>query len=318
MKKHKICIAGGGLTGLIVARILSNEEVDIDFIFGKQKRTNSVDLRATAISESNFHFLKSQIKDLDLSLFNSINKIILFFENKGKIANFLNLKQKKDLIIFFENRKFKSHLLKKLAKTNVQIIKKSLEKVNVVKDEVISKNFSKTYDLIILCLGAETAIYEDIIGKRGIQKDYSEYSITGSVSHDIKDLTAQQFFLDEGPLAILPYKKNFFSFVWSVEKKYFLKNEKRINLLVKEKLSSLLGNKKIIIKQSQKYPLKMSMKKNYYKKNTIILGEGIHTVHPIAGQGFNLVLRDIQKLTELISRNIRLGLPIKNYNKILP
>ena len=40
----------------------------------------------------------------------------------------------------------------------------------------------------------------------------------------------------------------------------------------------------------------------------------MHVVHPLAGQGFNLILRDIKKLAELISSNLRLGLPIKDSN----
>ena len=52
----------------------------------------------------------------------------------------------------------------------------------------------------------------------------------------------------------------------------------------------------------------------YYKKNAIILGDGLHVVHPLAGQGFNLILRDIEKLNELISNNLRLGLTIKDSN----
>ena len=40
----------------------------------------------------------------------------------------------------------------------------------------------------------------------------------------------------------------------------------------------------------------------------------MHVVHPLAGQGFNLILRDIKKLNELISKNLRLGLTIKDSN----
>ena len=40
----------------------------------------------------------------------------------------------------------------------------------------------------------------------------------------------------------------------------------------------------------------------------------MHVVHPLAGQGFNLILRDIEKLNELISNNLRLGLTIKDSN----
>ena len=52
----------------------------------------------------------------------------------------------------------------------------------------------------------------------------------------------------------------------------------------------------------------------YLIKNAIILGDGLHVVHPLAGQGFNLILRDIKKLNELISNNLRLGLTIKDSN----
>ena len=44
----------------------------------------------------------------------------------------------------------------------------------------------------------------------------------------------------------------------------------------------------------------------------LILGDGLHSVHPIAGQGFNLVLRDIKKLVELMSENSKLGLLFKD------
>ena len=44
----------------------------------------------------------------------------------------------------------------------------------------------------------------------------------------------------------------------------------------------------------------------------MILGDGLHAVHPMAGQGFNLVLRDIKKLNELMCKVLNLGLSIKN------
>ena len=61
-----------------------------------------------------------------------------------------------------------------------------------------------------------------------------------------------------------------------------------------------------------KFPIYLNLKKKYYKNNTVVLGEGIHAIHPIAGQGFNLVLRDIEKLTKLIKKNLELGLEIRD------
>ena len=108
-------------------------------------------------------------------------------------------------------------------------------------------------------------------------------------------MNTAQYFLKDGPLAILPFSKNNFSFVWSVDKDF---PKKDINAVVKSKICEVLKTKKIQISNQQSYPLTLNLKRTYYKNDILILGEGLHTVHPVAGQGFNLVLRDINKLQE--------------------
>ena len=66
------------------------------------------------------------------------------------------------------------------------------------------------------------------------------------------------------------------------------------------------------IENIQSFPISLNLKTKYFKKNVLILGDGLHAVHPMAGQGFNLVLRDIRKLKELISKRLKLGLQIKD------
>ena len=58
MKKHKICIVGGGLTGLISALVLNERGLDIDLVV-ENNVSKIQDLRVTAISEKNMEFLKS-------------------------------------------------------------------------------------------------------------------------------------------------------------------------------------------------------------------------------------------------------------------
>ena len=313
MKKHKICIVGGGLTGLISALVLSERGLDIDLIV--ENRVSKIkDLRVTAISEKNIDFLKFTIKNINLKLFYPVKKINLFFEKGNQTKNFLNFDENKNLMFFFENRLIKEHLTKLLKKTKIKIQKKTIKSIDLAENKVFTNQSSKSYDLVVLCLGSNSPIYQKISGTREIQKNYKEHSITCSVKHQIKDIGAQQFFLKEGPLAILPYNKNKFSVVWSIEDRYFIKNKKNISNYLKTKLSNLLKTNKISLGNIQSYPLKLSLKRNYYKKNTIILGDGLHVVHPLAGQGFNLILRDIEKLNELISNNLRLGLTIKDSN----
>tara|TARA_B110000438_G_C15692343_1_gene597338 strand:- start:383 stop:1108 length:726 start_codon:yes stop_codon:yes gene_type:complete len=169
------------------------------------------------------------------------------------------------------------------------------------------------YDLIILCLGSRSSLYNNITKNRSISKDYKEISITGYVKHNSKILNPSQYFLKEGPMAVLPFKKNLFSFVWSVDKNFYELNQKNLDKIISIKLKEIL-DKKIIFKivNVQSFPVFLNLSTKYFKNNVLILGEGLHSIHPIAGQGFNLVIRDVKKIYELLKENLNLGLSVKN------
>ena len=138
-------------------------------------------------------------------------------------------------------------------------------------------------------------------------------AVTGIFKHNAKIKNPSQFFLKEGPLAVLPFKKNIFSAVWSVNINYFKDNEQNLKKILIKRLKELLNIKKIEnINGIQSFSIYLNLKTKYFKKNILILGDGLHSIHPIAGQGFNLVLRDIKKLTELMNRTSKLGLLFKD------
>ena len=307
MIKQRICIVGDGLSGLMTAVILSKVSgVEVNLI--AKKGIKNADKRTTAISDTNYKFINQNIKSLGQKLFWPSKNIELFYETSKENINFLNLKEaNSNLMYVFENDKIKKVLLKEISKNKIKLIRKDLKNL----DEL------KNYDLIILCIGGQSKIYNNITKNRSIKKDYKEIAITGYVKHNFKTLNTSQFFLKEGPLAILPFSKNYFSFVWSVKKYFFENNSKKIATLVKNKLAENLKNKQdIIISNIQSYPISLSLRRQYHQKNILILGEGLHTIHPVAGQGFNLVLRDIKKLEEIIKYYVRLGISIKNSNAL--
>ena len=299
MKKQRICIVGDGLSGLMTALALNKiEGLEVHLISKKNKPLK--DKRTTAVSASNYEFLSSVVGKLDKKLFWPSNKINLFYETKDQNMNFLNFNEdKKNLMYIFENDKVKVKLLKEIKKKKIKTLKKN---INNLKD-------LSGYDLKILCLGRSSKIYQNIIDKRSLDKDYKEVAITGYVKHSIKNLNTAQYFLKDGPLAILPFSKNSFSFVWSVNKDFLKKNLKNV---IKSKICEILKTKKIKISNQQSYPLQLNLKRTYFKKDVLILGEGLHTVHPVAGQGFNLVLRDINKLQEILKYYTGLGMSLKS------
>ena len=52
--------------------------------------------------------------------------------------------------------------------------------------------------------------------------------------------------------------------------------------------------------------------RSYYHKNILAFGDLIHKIHPLAGQGFNMSIRDIKQLMEIIKEKLNLGLDLDN------
>ena len=316
MKLQKICIIGNGLAGLSAALVLSLENIKVDLYTGNYKKTKiEKDERTTAISESSYQFIKKKLNTKNSNIFWPCKEIQLFYEDRNIISNFLNFEEKnKNLMYIFKNEKLKKNLNQKIKKKkNIKLIKKNVTNVDYMNSSILLNKKNFFYDLIILSIGSHSKLYNNITLGRSIEKNYKEMSLTTTVSHNCKINKTSQFFLKEGPLAILPFDKNTFSVVWSVSNVFFQKNKKLIKKILSEKIKELLKNFKIKnIRDIQSYPINLSLKTKYFKKNVLILGDGLHAVHPMAGQGFNLVLRDIKKLNDLMVKAINLGLSLKN------
>ena len=128
-------------------------------------------------------------------LFWPSKKINLFYESNEKKINFLNFNEdSNNLLYVFENDKIKDILNKEIRKKKIKIIRKSINQSGDLDG----------YDLKVLCLGRNSKIYQSVIKSRSIEKDYREMAWTGYVKHNIKNISTSQFFLKEGPLAILP------------------------------------------------------------------------------------------------------------------
>tara|TARA_B100001093_G_scaffold511985_1_gene580980 strand:+ start:5938 stop:7086 length:1149 start_codon:yes stop_codon:yes gene_type:complete len=314
MKKQKICVIGSGLSGLTSALLLSNLNLEIDLYFSKKDIKKASDKRTTAISQSNLDFLRKKIK-LSNRIFWPCDKVNLFFQNNNDYTNFLNLKSDKgSLMYIFENNKFKLELFNQIKlKKNINLINKKVLSINHEQGYLKIKKNKVYYDQFILSLGFKSNLYEKILDGRSISKDYKEIAITGYIKHNEKITNPSQYFLKEGPFAILPFKKNYFSFVWTIDKKFIDPNKNYLKNLVKDKIYKFLKiKKKYFLKDLNFYPVYLNLPRKYFKKNFLILGEGLHSIHPIAGQGFNLILRDIKSLYEIYNHNLKLGLLLKN------
>ena len=308
MNLQKICIIGDGLAGLSAAVILSQENIKIDLYASNNKKIN--DDRTTAVSESSYQFIKQKFNIKNQNIFWPCKEIKLFYEDGKIIKNFLNFKEEQKHVMYI----FKNKELKQIKeKRNIKIIKKIITDIDYVNGSILLQKHKFFYDLIIICTGSNSKLYNNITGGRSIEKNYKEIALTTTVRHYSKINKASQFFLKEGPLAILPFNKNTFSVVWSVSDTFYKKNSKDIKKFLMEKIKILHNNSKIKnISNVASFPIHLNLKTKYFKKNVLILGDGLHAVHPMAGQGFNLVLRDIKKLSYLMHKGLKIGLSLKD------
>ena len=140
-----------------------------------------------------------------------------------------------------------------------------------------------------------------------IVKKYNSFAYTTVIEHkNILNNTAVQIFTKKGPLAFLPISKKETSIVYSINN---LGNKDKENI---EKLIRKY-NFKYLIKKVNKielFELKSLNLRSYYNNNILAFGDLLHKIHPLAGQGFNMTVRDIKVLTNIINEKKNLGLPI--------
>ncbi len=309
--KQKICIVGDGLTGLTTAFILSRLNLKIDLVAPNFEK-NPKDKRTTALSRSNYDFLLKFLGDKNAKLFWPSNKINLYHEISGVSKNFMSFEDEgKNLMYVIDNNKLKFLLKKKIKKSkNITILKKKTKKIDLNSSGILFGKNKIIYDSIFLCTGKGSNMVNDLIGKRYVQNDTRQIALTTVVKHNLKNLNPSQYFFKEGPLAVLPVSKNSFSLVWSLNRKFNLKN---INNLVRQKLKIILGVEKIFnFSRIDFFPISLKLSVSYTKKNILILGEGSYSVHPIAGQGYNLILRDIKTLNKEIKNLLSIGMQLKD------
>jgi ubiquinone biosynthesis UbiH/UbiF/VisC/COQ6 family hydroxylase len=135
---------------------------------------------------------------------------------------------------------------------------------------------------------------------------------------------AYQKFMYHGILAFLPFHTHEFSIVFSVNNEILeeyknLTDDKFLQMLEKE--TSEMFGEIVLTTNRQHFPLNMKINESLISDRVLLVGEAAHQVHPLAGQGLNLGLRDVIEFDELLSSNKKyhhdLGLNsfLKKYNR---
>ncbi len=291
----KICLIGQNLTNLILANVFAEKKINVDIHFDKKiKKTNTK--RTIAISNENFDYLKSLAKSR--INFWKTKEIKIFTEDskKKEIINF-NIKNK-EVFNLVSYTKLNDIFLKKAKKSkNIKLINSKISSPAIFKK-------IKNYDLVINSEN-KNLISKKFFSKK-LKKNYKSRAYTFVINHKSKNNhVAIQIFTKFGPIAFLPLSNDQTSIVFSYKGKR-LSDEKIFDLF--KKYNSFYSLTKI--SDLEKFSLKFEMLRNYTYHNILAFGDLIHRIHPLAGQGFNMTLRDIKIFSKIIDDKTSLGLPI--------
>ena len=164
--------------------------------------------------------------------------------------------------------------------------------------------------LLVGCDGRDSAVAR----RAGIKRwgwEYGQTALVCAIEHDLPHAgIAHQFFMPPGPLAILPLPGNRSSIVWSERSDTAaavnaLDDAQYLEVL-RPRFGSFLGEISLAGARFA-YPLRLTVAEAFVGPRLALVGDAAHGVHPIAGQGLNLGLRDVAALAEVLIEAARRG-----------
>lgn len=330
MSNHNnIIILGCGLSGMITALALAKYNIHTTIIEAKSTNDDNFfdDIRTTAInSASKKAFEKIGIWQ-DLSkLCGPINDIYVVDNKAPQMLHFATNDIPKNEIMGYlvENTEFKKCLYN-LAQENKFInILDNIKYQEIINHPdycqlTLSNNTKPVCKLLIVC-DSKNSRAKNLFFSNDIEEDYKQKAITFIVEHEENhEGTAIEHFLLAGPFAILPLKEpNRSSIVWTVPEEYA---SAIMNLpideftyLVQENFGTFLGKVQIKSRVAA-FPIKAHTIMKYYNKSIALVADTAHVIHPLAGQGLNQGIKDIDCLSSLIAAEGITPSTLINYQK---
>lgn len=215
-----------------------------------------------------------------------------------------------------ENRHIRSALfaaaeklpnLRLVSPSGVAMLKPDAGAINAV----LSNGDTVRARLAVAADGRESRM-RDAMGVGIVGWSYPQIGLVATVEHEAPhNGVAYEHFLPSGPFAILPMTENRSSLVWTeredIAPAMMKLPEAEFDSEIARRFGSHLG-KTHATGPRWSYPLRFHLARSYVRERFALAGDAAHGIHPIAGQGLNLGLKDAAALAETVMDAARLGL----------
>ena len=316
-------IIGANLTGLCTALALSRLNQPSILVDKKDlSLTSSYDGRAIALSYGSKQILEKigvwqslipyagpieQIRVTDQH-----SHLFLHFDNNCSLGYLI---ESDDLQQIIYNQAAKDPNITIMSNTTCELLENNYDEATIKLNNQIYKT-----NLLIAADGKFSNLRK-MANIRILKHNYHQKAVVCKVQHQQPhNHIAQEIFLSHGPFAILPLKNpNQSGIVWTekpeVADSLTSMTKEKFDYFLAQKFTDYLG-KVELISQISSYPLELILAEKYYHNRMLLIGDSAHSIHPIAGQGFNLALRDISALTQLYTKYEALGLEFGCYQSL--
>ncbi len=308
-----VAIAGGGMVGLSLAASLAElplEVAVIEPVAPDADEQPSFDARTTALSSGSRHVLEgigawsglasqaTPIRRIHVSERGRFGTAILEAGEQGLPA----------LGYTIENRLLGRALRERVAGlSRVRLVPARVAGLETRADSVrLATDIAGTVEakLVVAADGAQS-VARAALGIGARVADYGQHAIVAHVDTTrFHDYTAYERFTDTGPIAILPIVEGRSAVVWT------LANEDARGALALDDGAFLAGLQRAFglrlgrftrVGRRQAYPLALTTAESLVAPRAAVIGNAAQSLHPVAGQGFNLALRDVAVLAELLA-----------------
>jgi 2-octaprenyl-6-methoxyphenol hydroxylase len=164
---------------------------------------------------------------------------------------------------------------------------------------------------VLIAADGRRSRLREIAGIPVVTREYGQAGIVGTVAHQLPhEGRAVQHFLPNGPFAMLPLTGNRCSIVWTERPAFaaeLVAMDPLIAALEIERAFGLSLGRLTVEGELQSHDLSAMLPRRLVEGRLALAGDAAHVIHPLAGQGLNLGLRDVAALAEVLTEADRLG-----------